>query len=171
MQKKNIDELFRDKLSDFKQTPDNKVWRAIDASLNKKKKKRIIPLWWSFGGIAAAIMIGLLVFNPFTEKHTSNEILVDTDNESKTILDIQPDTQNEIFIDSIDTTTNAVVEQNIVSDSEANSAKNKALNNQQESNKISAQKTKNSYNRNIEPKKDAIAENNKNVSENSNSTN
>jgi len=41
MQKKNLDELFRDKLSDFKQTPDNKVWRAIDASLNKKKKRRV----------------------------------------------------------------------------------------------------------------------------------
>ncbi|WP_324024670.1 outer membrane beta-barrel protein [Maribacter sp. BPC-D8] len=171
MQKKNIDEFFRDKLSDFKQTPDNKVWRAIDASLNKRKKKRIIPLWWSFGGIAAAIMIGLLVFNPFTEEHTTKEILVDTENESKTIIDIQPTTETEIFIDSIDTTTNAVVEQNIASDSEINGTENKALNNQQESNKIAAQKTKNSYNKNIEPEKDAIAEYNKNASENSNSTN
>ncbi|TDT46404.1 hypothetical protein CLV90_0454 [Maribacter spongiicola] len=170
MQKKNIDELFRDKLSDFKQTPDNKVWRAIDASLDKRKKKRIIPLWWSFGVVAAAIMIGLLVFNPFTEEQTTNEILVDTDNESEILNDIEPNTETEVFIDSINTTTNAVVEQNIVSDSEANSAKNKALNKQQESIKVAAPKTKNSYNRNIEPKKDAIAENNKNVSEKSNST-
>ncbi|MDO6470997.1 outer membrane beta-barrel protein [Maribacter sp. 1_MG-2023] len=171
MQKKNIDELFRDKLSDFKQTPDNKVWRAIDASLDKRKKRRVIPFWWSFGGIAASIMISLLVFNPFTEEHTTNEILVDTKNESEILNDIEPTTKTRIFIDSIDTTTNAVVEQNIVSDSEANSAKNKALNNQEESNKIVASKTKNSYNKNIEPENNAIAENNKNVSEKSNSTN
>ncbi|WP_299798701.1 outer membrane beta-barrel protein [uncultured Maribacter sp.] len=171
MQKKNIDEFFRDKLSDFKQTPDNKVWRAIDASLDKRKKRRVIPFWWSFGGIAAAIMIGLLVFNPFTQEHTNNEILVDTENESEVINDIEPTTKTGIFIDSIDTTTNAVVEQNIVSDSEANSAKNNALNNQEESNKIVAPKTKNSYNKNIEPENNPIAENNKNVSEKSNSTN
>ena len=171
MQKKNIDELFRDKLSDFKQTPDNKVWRAIDASLDKRKKKRVIPIWWSLGGIAAAIMVGLLIFNPFTEEHTTNEILVDSENEPETIKDIQPNTENEIFIDSIDTTTNAVVEQNMVSDSEAYGLENKTQNNQQESNRIAAPKTKNSYNKNIELKNDAIAENNKNVSENSNSTN
>ncbi|MDF4201542.1 outer membrane beta-barrel protein [Maribacter sp. SA7] len=131
MQKKNIDELFRDKLSDFKQTPDNKVWRAIDASLDKRKKKRIIPLWWSFGGIAAAIMIGLLIFNPFTEEHTTNEILVDTDNEAKEVKDIQSTTKTEIFIDSIDNNTNPIVEQSTTvkeeqfSDAKSNSPNSK----------------------------------------------
>ncbi|WP_051941670.1 porin family protein [Maribacter forsetii] len=150
MQKKNIDELFRDKLSDFKQTPDNKVWRAIDASLDKRKKKRIIPLWWSFGGIAAAIMIGLLVFNPFTEEHTTNEILVDTDNESEVINDIQPTSKTEVFIDSIDNNTNPIVEQSTtVKEEQSSDAKSNSLNNKDDYNRGAV--VNNNSNQNSEP--------------------
>ncbi len=150
MQKKNIDELFRDKLSDFKQTPDNKVWRAIDASLDKRKKKRIIPLWWSFGGIAAAIMIGLLVFNPFTEEHTTNEILVDTDNESEVINDIQPTTKTGVFIDSIDNNTNPIVEQSTtVKEEQSSDAKSNSPNNKDDYNKGAI--VSNNSNQNSEP--------------------
>lgn len=170
MQKKNIDDIFRDKLSDFKQTPDNKVWRAIDASLDKRKKRRIIPFWWSFGGIAAAVMIGLLILNPFTEDNTNNEILVDTDNESEKINDIQPNIENEIFIDSIDTTANAVVEQNMVSENQQNDVENNPMNNQLEPNKVAVPTTKNSKDKNIEPVP-ALAVNSNNASENNNSTN
>jgi hypothetical protein len=170
MQKKNIDDIFRDKLSDFKQTPDNKVWRAIDASLDKRKKRRIIPFWWSFGGIAAAVMIGLLILNPFTEDNTNNEILVDTDNESEKIDDIQLNIENEIFIDSIDTTANAVVEQNMVSENQQNDVENNPMNNQLEPNKVAVPTTKNSKDKNIEPVP-ALAVNSNNASENNNSTN
>ena len=170
MQKKNIDEFFRDKLSDFKQTPDNKVWRAIDASLDKRKKRRIIPFWWSLGGIAAAIMIGLLILNPFTEDNTNNQILVDTDNESEKIDDIQQNIENEIFIDSLDTTANAVVEQNMVSENQQNDVENNPMNNQLEPNKVAVPTTKKSYDKNIEPVH-ALAVNSNNNSENNNSTN
>lgn len=150
MQKKNIDELFRDKLSDFKQTPDNKVWRAIDASLDKRKKKRIIPLWWSFGGIAAAIMIGLLVFNPFTEEHTTNEILVDTDNESEVINDIQRTTKTEVFIDSIGNNTNPIVEQSTtVKEEQSSDAKSNSPNNKDDYNSVAV--VNNNSNQNSEP--------------------
>jgi hypothetical protein len=128
MQRKNIDELFREKLSDFKQAPDNKVWRAIDASLDKRKKRRVIPIWWSLSGIAAALLIGLLIFNPFKEEQTTNEILVDTDNAPTTIDDIQPNTKNEVFIDSITTHSNAIVEQSITNKESVNDSESSVLN-------------------------------------------
>jgi len=134
MQRKNIDELFRDKLSDFKQAPDNKVWRAIDASLNKRKKRRVIPIWWSLSGIAAALLIGLLIFNPLTEEPTTNEILVETDNAPTTIDDIQPNTKNEVFIDSITTNSNAIVEQSITNEGSVNDPEDSSLNPEKQTN-------------------------------------
>ncbi|MEP2279831.1 hypothetical protein [Maribacter sp.] len=164
MQKKNIDELFRDKLSDFKQTPDNKVWRAIDASLDKRKKKRIIPLWWSFGGIAAAIMIGLLIFNPFTEEHTTNEILVDTNNKAIEVKDIQPTTKTEVFVDSIDNNTNPIVEQSTtVIEEQFSNTKSNSPNSRDDSN--SAAVINNNANQNSELVS-TIAEKSTNTSEN-----
>ncbi|MEP2239600.1 MAG: outer membrane beta-barrel protein [Maribacter sp.] len=168
MQKKNIDELFRDKLSDFKQTPDNKVWRAIDASLDKRKKKRIIPLWWSFGGIAAAIIIGLLLFNPFTEEQTTNEILVDTDNESEIINDIQSNTETEVFIDSIDNNTNPIVEQSTtVRKEQFSDAKSNSPNSKDDSNSVAV------INRNANQNSElvnTIAKKSRNASENNTTT-
>jgi hypothetical protein len=110
MQKKKLDELFQDKLSEFKPTPDNKVWRAIDASLEKKRKKRIIPIWWKLGSIAAALVIGLLLYNPFTENQTSNEIVVDTQEEANKKTEIQPSSKEETFIESLITDDNHIVE-------------------------------------------------------------
>jgi len=148
MQKKNIDELFRDKLSDFKQTPDNKVWRAIDASLDKRKKRRVIPIWWSLGGIAAAIMVGLLIFNPFTDKQTTNEILVDTDNESEKNNDIAPNTKIEVLIDSVTKSTNAIVEHSIIGENETKKVEDNISNKYQSSKKgiESTTKTNNTEN-------------------------
>ncbi|SEL85796.1 Outer membrane protein beta-barrel domain-containing protein [Maribacter orientalis] len=111
MQKKKLDELFQDKLSDFKPTPDNKVWRAIDASLEKKRKKRIIPIWWKLGSIAATLVIGLLLFNPFTENEPSNETLVDTLKQSKTNNEAKPTSRKETFIDSLNKDNTQIVEQ------------------------------------------------------------
>ncbi|MGS0525680.1 hypothetical protein ACU8V7_11260 [Zobellia nedashkovskayae] len=46
MSKKNIDNLFQEKFRDFEEVPDEKVWNAIEASLDKKKRKGSFP----FGG-------------------------------------------------------------------------------------------------------------------------
>ena len=108
MQKKKLDELFQEKFLDFKEAPDNKVWRAIDASLEKKRKKRIIPIWWQLGGIAAVLAIGLLLLNPFAEKQTSNEILVDTQEEVEQPNKNQTESINEYLFDSLKTNNNAL---------------------------------------------------------------
>lgn len=79
MSKKKLDELFQDKLLDFKAVPDDKVWASIEASLDKKKKKRMLPLWWSLGGIAAALLVGLLIFNPLNNTTNTKEIITDVE--------------------------------------------------------------------------------------------
>ena len=74
MSKKNIDKLFQEKLKDFGEVPDEKVWEAIDTSLDQKKKsrKRVIPIWWRLGGVAALLAILLYVINPFNAVEESN---------------------------------------------------------------------------------------------------
>ena len=61
--KKNIDRLFQEKFKDFEVTPDEHVWQTIETALHPKKKRRVIPFWWQFGGIAAGLIIGFLTLN------------------------------------------------------------------------------------------------------------
>ncbi len=68
MSKKNIDHLFQEKFKDFDESPNEKVWSDLEASLDKKKKsRRIIPLWWKLGGVAALLAILFMVINPLED--------------------------------------------------------------------------------------------------------
>ncbi|MEC8831790.1 MAG: outer membrane beta-barrel protein [Bacteroidota bacterium] len=80
MGKKNLEQLFKESFQNFQQTPDEKVWSSIEASLdNKKQKKRVIPIWWGLGGIAAALAILLMIINPFENGPEQEQIISDTD--------------------------------------------------------------------------------------------
>lgn len=85
MKKKSLDELFQEKFKGFEQTPDERVWSSIEASLDKRRKKRVLPLWWQLGGVAAILLIGLLIFNPFAESVIPSDATISdtekTDNE------------------------------------------------------------------------------------------
>ncbi|MFV8464258.1 hypothetical protein [Flavobacterium sp. LB1P62] len=79
--KKNIDRLFQERFKDFEAEPNDQVWINIETALKKKEKKRkIIPFWMRFSGIAAAFILGLfalkMVFKTNTE--TKNSIVLDT---------------------------------------------------------------------------------------------
>lgn len=66
MNNNDIDKLFRQKLKDFGEVPDEKVWNSIKASLDQKKKSRgILPIWWRLGGVAALLAILFYVIDPF----------------------------------------------------------------------------------------------------------
>ncbi len=66
MGKKNLEQLFKEKLGDFHEIPDEKVWNSIESSLDKKKqRKRVVPIWWRLGGAAAVLAILVYVINPF----------------------------------------------------------------------------------------------------------
>lgn len=73
MEKENVDNLFRDTLDDFAQNPDPKVWDRIQVSLDQKaqRKRRVIPLWWQLGGVAAALALILFLSLPGAESDPS----------------------------------------------------------------------------------------------------
>ncbi len=78
MNKKDIDKLFQDKLGDFHEIPDEKVWKSIEQSLDQRKKsRRIIPIWWKLGGVAALLMLALLVWNPFSSPEPVSPTITD----------------------------------------------------------------------------------------------
>lgn len=81
MDKKNLDELFREKFRDFREVPDQKVWTAIERSLDKKQKRRVIPLWWKLGGVAAVLAVALIALYPFEDAIDELPIITDTKNE------------------------------------------------------------------------------------------
>jgi hypothetical protein len=67
MDNKELEKLFQEKLGDHGETPDPRVWDRIRSSLDEKKPKRVIPVWWRFGA-AAAVLIGVLfLVNPWEE--------------------------------------------------------------------------------------------------------
>jgi hypothetical protein len=87
MENKNIDRLFQEKLRELEVAPNPKVWNAIHSKL-KKRKRRVLPMWWLYSGIAAILVLGLLLF-PFSEVKTieifpeNQDILTTTPKEKK----------------------------------------------------------------------------------------
>lgn len=63
---KKIELLFQQKLRNLEKKPDEKVWNNISSKLIKKKK-RVLPFWWFYGGVAALFILGFYLF-----KNTNN---------------------------------------------------------------------------------------------------
>ncbi|EAQ39602.1 hypothetical protein MED134_08926 [Dokdonia sp. MED134] len=55
-EKKNIDRLFQEKFKNFEAHPSERVWADIVKN-QKKDNRRVIPLWWKVGGIAAGLVL------------------------------------------------------------------------------------------------------------------
>ncbi|WP_338357708.1 hypothetical protein [Yeosuana marina] len=61
-EKKHIDRVFQERFKDFEVAPSDAVWDNIEAQLNQKKKKnRIIPIWWRYAGVAALLLLFLTI--------------------------------------------------------------------------------------------------------------
>ena len=96
MGKKNLDKLFHEKLKDFSEIPDDKVWQSIEASLDKKKQSRkVIPIWWKLGGVAAVLLIALILTNPFKEKTQNAPVVTDVNIDAKNTS--EETKKNQIF--------------------------------------------------------------------------
>ncbi|MBP6556978.1 MAG: outer membrane beta-barrel protein [Flavobacterium sp.] len=81
-ERKNIDRLFQEKFKDFEASPADDVWGNIEAKLEDKKQRRVIPLWWKLSGVAALLLIGLLV----TKSVTNNANVPNTNIPNNTIV-------------------------------------------------------------------------------------
>lgn len=58
---KNIDDIFKNKLKEFKATPSPEVWENIVSNLPQKKKRRVLPMWW-FGAAASVALLAFIFF-------------------------------------------------------------------------------------------------------------
>lgn len=72
-ERKNIDRLFQEKFKEFEPNPSEDVWTAIEARLNEKKKRRIIPFWWKLSGVAALLIISFLISKSINTREIKTE--------------------------------------------------------------------------------------------------
>ena len=80
---KNIDRLFQEKLKDMEVAPDPKVWLAIEDKL-QNKKRRVLPIWWFSSGVAATLVLGLILFsNEFKKDKKEDNVPVITEQNVK----------------------------------------------------------------------------------------
>jgi hypothetical protein len=86
-EKKNIERLFQEKFKDFEVVPSQKVWENIEAELHKKKKRKVIPIWFRLSGVAALLLVGALIgyaiWNESPENNNINEVVNQDQNSQK----------------------------------------------------------------------------------------
>lgn len=74
--RKNIDNLFQEKLKKFEAVPPQEVWNNIKIELEKKKKRRMISFWWKFSGIAALLILGVWISTALHFDDSANDIIL-----------------------------------------------------------------------------------------------
>ncbi len=62
-ERKNIDRIFQEKFKDYEVPAPQDSWNIIESRLKEKEeKRRIIPFWFQLSGVAAALILGFLIF-------------------------------------------------------------------------------------------------------------
>ncbi|AOW21037.1 porin family protein [Urechidicola croceus] len=107
---KNIDRLFQEKLKDFEVSPPDDAWKNIEQSLNKNKKRPIIPLWFKLGGVAAILLLMTIgTINYYNNPTEVNPIITDIDGVNKTTPVIENiEIENQIDSNNEDAIVNSV---------------------------------------------------------------
>ena len=81
-EKKHIDKLFKDRFKNFEVSPSPEVWGSIQTSMESRKKNRkIIPLFWKVGGVAALLAL-LFTISDSIYKTTSPDSKIVTTNDT-----------------------------------------------------------------------------------------
>jgi hypothetical protein len=98
MKKKSIEKLFQDALADFSQIPEEHVWNSISASLDKKNKnRRIVPLWWKLGGVAAVLAFAVILYLPSKAVPDTAPVITNVENETPSnASDVFPEIPNGV---------------------------------------------------------------------------
>jgi hypothetical protein len=128
--KKHIDRLFQEGLKDFEATPSDAVWGNIESELNKdKEKRRIIPIWWRYAGVAALLLVflslGINTFYNTPEENIKQQEVVDTESTNASGI------KNETILNEnhINSNTNSAISDNAVQKSNANKESKNTHNN------------------------------------------
>lgn len=119
---KKIDRLFQEKFKDFEAIPPLDAWKNIEAKLDEKKKRRIIPFWFRISGVAALLLLGLFVGknlfltkgieskNPVTNSKTSTES--NQRNEKGNTIQLNNKSNEEVVVNenntSVETNKNSI---------------------------------------------------------------
>lgn len=145
-ERKNIENLFQEKLDNYTSIPPEEVWKAIETELNKKKeKRRIIPFWWKVSGIAALLVLG---YSLYTINNSENNAV--PTNKSVVVKEMAKPTPTNIEYNSSKKIENQIGENNeSLSNADADDKNNESIStavatNDREENSISS---KNSSNR------------------------
>lgn len=140
---KNIERLFQEKFKDFEVQPPQDAWAAIEKRLNeKKKKRRVIPIWFKASGIAASLVLGFFLFNTIQNSLWPNVEVNPKNNEEKapnwvnqnsnqengnSNFEQKSKNKNGVFVQpgqvvtNVDAVSNENLENNIQIENEANS--------------------------------------------------
>ena len=169
--KKHIDELFKEQLQNFEAAPSPEVWNNIQAKMKKEKEDRkVIPIWWKLGGVAAvlALLLALnFVFQPFIDDNTTDIVTEDkvkTDSEGDITPVLEDITTNEDQISSEDDGSESIdneVDNNSITDDAKNTLKDKIVNESQKNRKAVA--IENDNKADVPQKSDALIKKNRTV--------
>lgn len=74
--KKDIGKALREKLDGLDRSPDERLWQAIEADLDKKKKRRLIPFWVTI--VAGVLLVGLFLLIGKGSETNQTDIKIET---------------------------------------------------------------------------------------------
>lgn len=81
--KKDISQIFKDRLGDMKESPREDLWNAIASEIDKSSRRRIAPLWFYAGGtLLVAITIALFAWQPWTSSSDTQEFFTSTSSQN-----------------------------------------------------------------------------------------
>jgi hypothetical protein len=106
--KKHIDKLFKDRFKDFEVSPPPEVWGSIQNSMESRKKNRkIIPLFWKVGGVAALLALLFAISNSINHMSMPDTQVVTKDIPLEKEDD--PSIKSSLIKESVKTTNNGVI--------------------------------------------------------------
>lgn len=102
--KKDIGIVIKEKLKKLDKSPNDNGWNAIQSDLEKKKKRRLIPFWFSYVGIfSTGILFSWLIFNNSFDQNS----FFNLKENSITTKEKKNDNQNSTSIESSNKNTNS----------------------------------------------------------------
>ncbi|MFH4963753.1 hypothetical protein V8G69_02010 [Gaetbulibacter sp. M235] len=172
-EKKHIDRLFQEGFKDFEVSPSDAVWQNIEAKLNKnKKKRRVIPIWWRYAGVAALLLLFFTIDREYFKNTnvTPSIQVVDTKDEPST-KSLSPNNTID-FNENRDSIKNTTIasegDKNKINNQPVNNDQNIITSNNSSKNQNQKNKTNSIINNNKASTNQIIAHENNKVTNNSN---